>query len=109
MATYQNIFNRVQIHGEPDPGVAIEEGIWGRTRAFFSRLRETGREFRLDMLVREARAKGWDAAFLAVYSASIEELDRRLRTPDPKTDSKADPVADPEADPEAGGPASRPR
>ena len=38
MATYQNIFNRVQIHGDPDPGVPIPEGIWGRTGAFFSRL-----------------------------------------------------------------------
>ncbi len=38
MAAYQNIFNRVQVHGEPDPGVALPEGVWGRTKATFSRL-----------------------------------------------------------------------
>ncbi len=37
MATYQNILNRVQVHGELDPGVPLPEGIWGRTRGFFSR------------------------------------------------------------------------
>ncbi len=31
VATYQNIFNRVQVHGKPDPGVPIDGGIWGRT------------------------------------------------------------------------------
>ncbi|MEO1194517.1 MAG: photosynthetic reaction center subunit M, partial [Pseudomonadota bacterium] len=39
MATYQNIFNRVLIHGEPDPGVPLPEGgIWERGKASFSRL-----------------------------------------------------------------------
>ncbi len=30
MAMYQNIFNRVQVHATPDPGVPIDTGIWGR-------------------------------------------------------------------------------
>ena len=39
MATYQNIFNRVQIHGEPDPGVPLPPGnIWERGKARFVRL-----------------------------------------------------------------------
>ena len=38
MATYQNIFNRVMIHGDPDPGVPLPEGIWERTKAGTSRL-----------------------------------------------------------------------
>jgi len=39
MATYQNIFNRAQIHGKPDPGVPMDAGFWGRTiTPFFSRL-----------------------------------------------------------------------
>jgi len=38
MATYQNIFNRIQVHGRPDEGVPLEEGIWGRNvKPFFSR------------------------------------------------------------------------
>ena len=38
MAAYQNIFNRVQVHGDPDPGVPLPEGIWERGKAGFSRL-----------------------------------------------------------------------
>ena len=38
MATYQNIFNRVMIHGDPDPGVPLPQGIWERTKAGTSRL-----------------------------------------------------------------------
>lgn len=38
MATYQNIFNRVQVHGEIDQGVPLPRGTWARTGAFFSRL-----------------------------------------------------------------------
>ena len=39
MATYQNIFNRVQVHGEPDMGVPLPDGtIWERGKARFSRL-----------------------------------------------------------------------
>jgi photosynthetic reaction center M subunit len=39
MAAYQNIFNRVQVHGDPDPGVPLPEGgAWSRTKAGFSRL-----------------------------------------------------------------------
>ena len=30
MATYQTIFNRVQVHAPPDMGVPIDTGIWGR-------------------------------------------------------------------------------
>ncbi len=38
MATYQNIFNRVQVHGEPDMGVPHPPGgIWGRGKASISR------------------------------------------------------------------------
>lgn len=37
MATYQNIFNRIQVHGDPDPGVPLPKGIWDRTlKPFFS-------------------------------------------------------------------------
>jgi photosynthetic reaction center M subunit len=38
MATYQNIFNRVQVHGDYDPGVPLPKGVFDRTGAFFSRL-----------------------------------------------------------------------
>ncbi len=39
MATYQNIFNRVQVHGAPEPGVPHPPGnIFERTGAGFSRL-----------------------------------------------------------------------
>jgi photosynthetic reaction center M subunit len=38
MATYQNIFNRVQVHGDADMGVPLPDGAWGRTGAFFSHL-----------------------------------------------------------------------
>jgi len=39
MATYQNIFNRVQVHGEPDLGVPLKsKGIFDRTGAFFNYL-----------------------------------------------------------------------
>ncbi len=32
MATYQNIFNRIQVHGDPDPGVPLPKGgIWDRS------------------------------------------------------------------------------
>jgi photosynthetic reaction center M subunit len=30
MAAYQNIFNRVQVHAAPDPGVPLDDGIWAR-------------------------------------------------------------------------------
>lgn len=37
MATYQNIFNRIQVHGAPDQGVPLPKGIWGRyIQPFFS-------------------------------------------------------------------------
>ena len=37
MATYQNFFNRIQVHGDPDPGVPLPKGIWDRTlKPFFS-------------------------------------------------------------------------
>lgn len=37
MATYQNIFNRIQVHGEPDPGVPLDGGMWERNvKPFFS-------------------------------------------------------------------------
>jgi len=37
MATYQNIFNRIQVHGKPDEGVPLEPGIWNRyIKPFFS-------------------------------------------------------------------------
>ena len=37
MATYQNIFNRIQVRGDPDPGVPLPKGIWDRTlKPFFS-------------------------------------------------------------------------
>lgn len=44
MATYQNIFNRIQVHGAPDEGVPLEGGIWGRyVKPFFSyRLGQVG-------------------------------------------------------------------
>ena len=44
MATYQNIFNRIQVHGKPDEGVPLEPGIWGRyIKPFFSyRLGQVG-------------------------------------------------------------------
>jgi photosynthetic reaction center M subunit len=39
MATYQNIFNRVQIHGDTDPGVPMPPGgMWTRGKARFVRL-----------------------------------------------------------------------
>ena len=38
MATYQNFFNRVQVHGETDPGVPLPKGIWERSfKPYFSR------------------------------------------------------------------------
>ncbi|MEO0576877.1 MAG: photosynthetic reaction center subunit M [Pseudomonadota bacterium] len=33
MAEYQNIFTRVQVHGEPDPGAPIDESLFTRTGA----------------------------------------------------------------------------
>ena len=39
MAAYQNIFNRVRVHGEPDMGVPLPPGgIWARGKARVSRL-----------------------------------------------------------------------
>ena len=33
MAEYQNIFTRIQVHGDPDPGVPLKDTIYERTKA----------------------------------------------------------------------------